>query len=71
MLEIKEKDQTLEVHAWSSKEGETVEKILIKQGFNSFKKAPDRIALSDDEAISLVGVLVKKYPQLREAITAL
>ncbi len=55
----------------TSKEGETVEKILIKQGFNSFKKAPDRIALSDDEAISLVGVLVKKYPQLREAITAL
>jgi ElaB/YqjD/DUF883 family membrane-anchored ribosome-binding protein len=55
----------------TNKEGEAIEKILIKQGFNSFKKAPDRIALSDDEAISLVGVLVKKYPQLREAIAAL
>ena len=55
----------------TDKNGETVEKVLIKQGFNSFKKTPDRIALSDDEAISLVGVLVKKYPKLREAITAL
>ena len=55
----------------TNKDGEAVEKILIKQGFNSFKKSPDRIALTDDEAISLVGVMVKKYPQIREAITAL
>jgi hypothetical protein len=55
----------------TNKDGEAVEKILIKQGFNSFKKSPDRIALTDDEAISLVGVMVKKYPQIREAIIAL
>jgi ElaB/YqjD/DUF883 family membrane-anchored ribosome-binding protein len=55
----------------TNKDGEAVEKILLKQGFNSFKKSPDRIALTDDEAISLVGVMVKKYPQIREAITAL
>lgn len=52
-------------------DGEAVEKVLIKQGFNKFKASPDRIALTDDEAISLVGVLVKKYPQIREAIPAL
>ena len=55
----------------TNKDGEAVEKILLKQGFNSFKKSPDRIALTDDEAISLVGVMVKKYPQIREAIIAL
>jgi hypothetical protein len=55
----------------TNKQGEAVEKILIKQGFNSYKNSPDRIALTDDEAISLVGVMVKKYPQIREAITAL
>ena len=52
-------------------DGEAVEKVLIKQGFNKFKSSPDRIALTDDEAITLVGVLVKKYPQIREAIPAL
>jgi tRNA U34 5-carboxymethylaminomethyl modifying enzyme MnmG/GidA len=55
----------------TNQQGETVEKVLIKQGFNMYKRTPDRIALTDDEAISLVGVLVKKYPQLREAIAAL
>jgi hypothetical protein len=55
----------------TNKDGEPVEKVLIKQGFNKFKSSPDRIALTDDEAISLVGVMVKKYTQIREAITAL
>jgi hypothetical protein len=52
-------------------EGQTIEKVLIKQGFNKYKSTPDRIALSDDECISLVGVLVKKYPQIKTALKAL
>mgnify|MGYP003149474165 CR=1 FL=1 len=55
----------------TNNDGEPVEKVLLKQGFNLYKKTPDRIALTDNEAISLVGVLVKKYPQIREAIIAL
>jgi len=52
-------------------DGEAVEKVLIKQGFNKFKSSPDRIALTDDEAITLVGVLVRKYPQIKIALTSI
>jgi hypothetical protein len=52
-------------------EGEPVEKVLIKQGFNRFKNSPDRIALTDDEAISLVGVMVKRYPEIKMALRSI